>query len=280
MNNHIKQSPMLSLLSLGGGSHSTLVRAAGGGGGYANVQDFTGGSAPTGWTDAQMNNTSSTFVASTLLANGTDLPAGYPFGDMYFQRGDATNRSSFNLRYDSGFTGDYLFQLSFYSDTSSYSIPDWGIGLCDALPTERTQNFWNGVGNTTHPWWWKNTYDNGGQVGKRNRRFFCDSGVPTLYNENFGATGNTIENATYNGWKTMHFQYRPSQSSPNIYKGKITAGQDDWGQTGTNISGVVQPAGFATLNTTYYLGVGADNDQGTYAIANAFRFTNDSTEFF
>ena len=33
MNNHIKQSPMLSVLSLGGGSHSTLVRAAGGSGG-------------------------------------------------------------------------------------------------------------------------------------------------------------------------------------------------------------------------------------------------------
>ncbi len=34
MNNYIKQSPMLSLLSLGGGSHSTLVRAAGGGSGF------------------------------------------------------------------------------------------------------------------------------------------------------------------------------------------------------------------------------------------------------
>ena len=62
--------------------------------------------------------------------------------------------------------------MSFYSDTSSYSIPDWGIGLCDALPTEGTQNFWNGVGNTTYPWWWKNTYDNGGQVGKEIEDFF------------------------------------------------------------------------------------------------------------
>lgn len=280
MNNHIKQSPILSVLSLGGGSHSTLVRAAGGGLDLSNVFDFTTGSVPTGWSDAQMNNTSSTFVASTLAANGTDLPPGYSFGDMYFQRGDATNRSSFNLRYDSGFTGDYLFQLSFYSQTSSYSIPDWGIGLCDALPTERTQNFWNGVGNTTFPWWWKNGFDNGGQVGKRNRRFFCDSGVPTLYNENFGATGSTIENASYQGWKTMHFQYRPSQGSFQMYKGKVTYGQNDWAQAGTNISGVVAPNGSTSLNTTYYLGVGADNDQGTYAIANAFRFTNDSTEFF
>ena len=279
MNNYIKQSPMLSLLSLGGGSHSPLVRAAGGAS-YSNVQDFTTGSVPTGWTDAQMNNTSSTFSAASLAANGTDLPSGYSFGDMYFQRGDATNRASYNLRYDSGFTGDYLFQLSFYNDSSSYSIPDWGIGLCDALPTDRTQNFWNGVGNTTFAWWWKTGPDNGGQVGKRNRRFFCESGVPTLYNENFTGTGTTIENATYNGWKTMHFQYRPSQSSPNIFKGKVTAGQDDWGQAGTNISGVVAPQGFATLNTTYYLGIGADNDQGTYAIANAFRFTNDSSEFF
>ena len=67
----------------------------------------------------------------------------------------------------------------------------------------------------------------------------------------------------------MHFQYRPSQSWPNIYKGKITEGQDDWGQTGTNISGNVIPNGSTSLNTTYYLGIGADNDQGTYAIANA-----------
>ena len=110
MNNYIKQSPMLSLLSLGGGSHSPLVRAAGGAS-YSNVQDFTTGSVPTGWTDAQMNNTSSTFSAASLAANGTDLPSGYSFGDMYFQRGDATNRASYNLRYDSGFTGDYLFQL-------------------------------------------------------------------------------------------------------------------------------------------------------------------------
>ena len=56
MNNHIKQSPMVSLLSLGGGSHSPLVRAAGAS--YGNVQDFTTGSVPTGWTDAQMNNLS------------------------------------------------------------------------------------------------------------------------------------------------------------------------------------------------------------------------------
>ena len=255
-----------------------LRSAAGYSTGYDNVHDFTTGSAPAGWTDAQMNNTSSTFSQASLASS--QLPSGYSFGNMYFQLGDATNRSSYNLRYDSGFTGDYLFQLSFYSNTTTFSAPDWGIGLCDALPTERTQNFWNGVGNTTFPWWWKNGFDNGGQVGKRNRRFFCDSGVPTLYNENFGATGSTIENASYQGWKTMHFQYRPSQGSFQMYKGKVTYGQNDWAQAGTNISGVVAPNGSTSLNTTYYLGVGADNDQGTYAIANAFRFTNDSTEFF
>ncbi len=247
--------------------------------GFSNVHDFTSGSVPTGWTDAQMNNTSSTFSESSL--SSSDLPSGYSFGDMYFQRGDATNRSSYNLRYNSGFTGDYLFQLSFYSDTSSYSKPDWGIGLCDAVPTNRTQNFWNGVGNTSLVWWWKTGPDNGGSTGKRNRRFFCESGIPTLYNENFTVTGTTIENSSYNGWKTMHFQFKPSAGiSYNMYKGKITAGQNDWGQTGTNISGTIAPFSVAGLNSTYYVGIGADNDESHYGIANAFRFTNNSTEFF
>ncbi len=257
-----------------------LRSAAGDSTSYDNVHDFTTGSVPAGWTDAQMNNTSSTFSQASL--SSSQLPSGYSFGDMYFQLGDATNRSSYNLRYDSGFTGDYLFQLSFYSNTTTFSAPDWGIGLCDASPTNRTQNYWNGVGAYSYPWWWKTGPDNGGLVGKRNRRFFCETGVPTLYNENYTATGNSIENASYQGWKTMHFQYRPSTSGTNIYRGKITEGQNDWGQNGTNISGVVAPNGFAKLNTTYYLGIGADNDlyNAKYAIANAFRFTNTSSEFF
>jgi hypothetical protein len=286
MNNHIKQSPMLSLLSLGGGSHSTLVRAAGGGElDLTNVQDFTGGSAPTGWTDAQMNNTSSTFDSSTLTLQ-TDIFSPWTLGDMYFQRGDATNRSSYNLRYNSGLTGDHLFQLSIFGGLSSVLSSDWGIGLCDALPTERTQNFWNGVGSETHPWWWKNGPDNGGQVGKRNRRFAQEANVSTLYNENFSAScNNNVDNVA--GWKTMHFQYMPSVSSNSanassaIYKGKVTTGKEDWAQTGTQIGDVAIPAAFAKLNTTYYVGIGADNDgTGLYGFASAFRFTNDSSEFF
>ena len=48
MNNHIKQSPMLTLPSLGGGSHSPLVRkppAGGGGGGSPGAQYTPDGTA-------------------------------------------------------------------------------------------------------------------------------------------------------------------------------------------------------------------------------------------
>ena len=64
-----------------------LRSAAGYSTGYDNVHDFTTGSAPAGWTDAQMNNTSSTFSQASLASS--QLPSGYSFGNMYFQIGRA-----------------------------------------------------------------------------------------------------------------------------------------------------------------------------------------------
>ena len=217
-----------------------------------NIHDFTTGSVPTGWDHASQPGTTSQFTDATA-------------GDYFLIKGDANNGlyNAYPLRYATAFQGDYLFQLSFYASTSP-SGSDWGMCVSDTSYTDRSTN-------TEWVWAW----------GVNSSRVAVQNNVekPTLY----GTSGSGVESSgnveATAGFKTMHFQHRPSTG---VTKLKVTEGSGDWTASGTQIGGTVQRSQTIVANssTDYWVGIGADNDNTSFAKANAFRFTNTSAEFF
>tara|TARA_A100001391_G_scaffold161247_1_gene120074 strand:- start:3203 stop:3979 length:777 start_codon:yes stop_codon:yes gene_type:complete len=216
-----------------------------------NTSDFTQGSVPSGWD----HNTSS----HTTTSQFTDSTA----GDYFLIKGDA-NTNSYPLRYATAFQGDYIFQLSFYA-SSSPSGSDWGMCVSDHSYTDRS---------TTTNWVWAWAQDSSRVAVQNNVT------TPTLYGNSSGyaqATNGNVE--TTAGYKTMHFQHRPSTGYSKL---RVTTGSQDWFASGTQLGSTATLQDTIVSNTTtdYWVGIGADNDTNIFAKADAFRFTNSASEFF
>jgi len=213
--------------------------------------NFTQGSVPVGWD----HNTSSHSTTSQF----TDTTA----GNYFLIKGDASG-NSYPLRYTTAFQGDWLFQLSFYA-SSNPTGSDWGMCVSDTSYTDRS---------TTTEWVWSWALHSSRVAVQNNVQ------TPTLYGNSSGyvqATGGNVEaNA---GFKTMHFQHRPSTGYSKL---RVTTGSQDWYASGTQIgqTATLQDVIVSNITTNYWVGIGADNDTTTFAYADAFRSTNFSTEFF
>lgn len=216
----------------------------------SGITDFTTGSVPTGWD----HNTSSHSTTSQF----TDTTA----GDFFLIKGDANN-NSYPLRYTIAFQGDYLFQLSFYA-SSSPSGSDWGMCVSDTSYTDRSTN-------SEWVWAWS---ANSSRVAVQN-----NVQNPVIYGTSGSYAQSTGNVETTASFKTMHFQHRPSTG---VTKLKTTEGSSDWTASGTQIGNTVTLNQTIVANSTtdYWLGIGADNDNTSFAKADAHRFTNTSTEFF
>tara|TARA_A200000159_G_scaffold43024_1_gene39456 strand:- start:810 stop:1583 length:774 start_codon:yes stop_codon:yes gene_type:complete len=212
--------------------------------------DFTTGSVPSGWDhNTSSHNTTSQFTDTTA-------------GDFFLIKGDALN-NSYPLRYATAFQGDYLFQLSFYSSNNP-SGSDWGMCVSDTTYTDRSTS-------TEWVWAWA---ANASRVAVQN-----NVQNPSIYGSSGTGSGGTGDVETTASFKTMHFQHRPSTG---VTKLKVTEGSSDWTASGTQIGNIVSISQtiVANVSTDYWLGIGADNDNTTFAKADAHRFTNTSTEFF
>tara|TARA_R100000654_G_scaffold24821_1_gene48027 strand:+ start:1482 stop:2279 length:798 start_codon:yes stop_codon:yes gene_type:complete len=220
--------------------------------------DFTTGNVPSGWD----HNTSSHSTTSQF----TDTTA----GDYFLIKGDA-NTNSYPLRYASPFQGDYIFQLSFYASNSP-SGADWGMCVSDTTYTDRS---------TTTEWLWT--------WGTHNSRIAVQQdlgsgarvyGTASNYQGTTSTGSSNYSLEATAGFKTMHFQHRPSTGYTKL---KVTDGSSDWTASGTQLGSTVTigEAIVSNITTNYWLGIGADNDNiSTFAKADAFRFTNTASEFF
>ena len=218
------------------------------------VTSFTTGSVPTGWS----HNTSSHSTTSQF----TDSTA----GNYFLIKGDAVN-NSYPLRYTNALQWDWLFQLSFYASQNPTGA-DWGVCVSDTSYTNRSTN-------TKWVWAW------GKNASRISAQQDLNTGVKLYGASNTAApapdTATGIEaNA---GFKTIHFQHRPSTGYTKL---KVTEGSSDWNATGTQIGNTVSlnETIVSDSSTDYWVGVGADNDNTSLAKADAFRFTSDSSDFF
>lgn len=221
----------LSMTGLGGGAAS-LFRAAAGDDGAA-IFDFTGGSAPTGFTVASGS-------TPTLTFDGT----GAKFG------GDATG-NAYRLRSTDSFTGDYLFQISTRIDDSTGSwCNDAGIGL-----------FNNTYTSSNWDWAWNTTVSN--RIAVQNN---CPQ--PYIYgtSQQVAGTSNLLQPPTVpqNDWITMHMKHEPSISTTSF---SVTLGNRDWTESGTRIQNWITCGD--TWSGTYYWGITCDNDNGNTYINGA-----------
>jgi len=237
----IAYSPMMAYASWTGG----------GGGAAASVEfDLTTGSLPAGMYQQSPMST------PTLTWDST----GAKF------TGDSGNPGpSYPLRIATGFTGDYLFQLSTRIDQN----PTGGNWCSDASLA---------VFNTTYDgstWTWK--WDTGiaGRISAQNN---CKR--PYIYGETIKtemtdpSSGNVLDPpAVSDGdWVTMHLYHEPSLSRTRY---EITVGSKDWGATGTRIgtapnSGILELAD--SFSGTYWVGVSGDDDDDSM-YANGLRYS-------
>ena len=221
------------------------------------ITSFTTGSVPTGWS----HNTSSHSTTSQF----TDSTA----GNYFLIKGDAVN-NSYPLRYAAAFQGDWLFQLSFYASNNPTGA-DWGVCVSDTSYTDRSTN-------TEWVWAWN---QNASRISAQQD---LNAGVK-VYGTGSGFSGDTStgsSNANLEataGFKTMHFQHRPSTGYTKL---KVTEGSSDWSAIGTQLGSTVSinETIVANSSTDYWVGIGADNDNTSLAKADAFRFTSDSSDFF
>jgi len=221
------------------------------------ITSFTTGSVPTNWS----HNTSSHSTTSQF----TDSTA----GDYFLIKGDAGN-NSYPLRYAAAFQGDWLFQLSFYASNNPTGA-DWGVCVSDTSYTDRSTN-------TEWVWSWSQ------HASRIAAQQDLDDGAK-LYGSGSSGTGDTSTGSSNSnleataGFKTMHFQHRPSTGYTKL---KVTEGSSDWTASGTQLGSTVSlnDTIVSDGSTDYWLGVGADNDNTTFAKADAFRFTSSSGEFF
>lgn len=219
------------------------------------ITSFTTGSVPTNWS----HNTSSHSTTSQF----TDTTA----GDYFLIKGDATG-NSYPLRYTLAFQGDWLFQFSFYA-SSNPSGADWGVCVSDTSYTDRSTS-------TEWVWAWD---QNASRISAQQD---LDAGVKLYGTSNTANTATGSNNSSLEanaGFKTMHFQHRPSTGYTKV---KVTEGSSDWNATGTQLGSTVSinETIVSDSSTNYWVGIGADNDNTSFAKADAFRFTSDSSDFF
>tara|TARA_A200000159_G_scaffold155764_1_gene169929 strand:+ start:30 stop:815 length:786 start_codon:yes stop_codon:yes gene_type:complete len=216
--------------------------------------DLTTGSVPSGWS----HNTSSHSTTSQF----TDTTA----GDYFLIKGDAVN-NSYPLRYATAFQGDYLFQLSFYASNNPTGA-DWGMCVSDTTYTDRS---------TGTEWYWTWSLHSSRIAVQQD----LNAGVK-LYGTSSSAgtqTGSNYNVEATAGYKTMHFQHRPSTG---VTKLKVTDGSNDWTASNTQLGSTVQISEtiVSDSSTDYWFGIGADNDNTSFAKADYVRFTSSTTEFF
>ena len=213
------------MTGLGGGAAS-LFRAAAGGGGAA-IFDFTGGSAPTGFTVASGSTPTLTFDGTGAKFNGNAVSNAY------------------RLRSTDSFTGDYLFQISTRIDDSAGSwCNDAGIGL-----------FNNTYTSSNWDWAWNTTVSN--RIAVQNN---CPQPVIYGTSATINGTSDLLRPAPQgqvpqNDWITMHMKHEPSIPTTSY---SVTLGNKDWTQSGTRIQNWISIGD--TWSGTYYWGITCDND--------------------
>ena len=227
--------------------------------------DFTTGSVPSNWDHQQMNLTTSKFTDST-------------YGDYFLIRGDANDRSQYPLRSTYTFSGDWLFQLSFFAGNNP-TYQDWGMALSTTSYTNRTQNL-NAAGDI--PWKWR--WGVGGTSTYVHKRIAVqnDGNNATLYPNSDTlsqqATGSTVDTTggSSGAFFTMHFQHR---SSTGEVKAKVTQGSKDWTASGTQSGSVATIS--ESFSGNFWWGIASDNDDsGYFTKSDGARFTNVTSEFF
>tara|TARA_R100000152_G_C6770709_1_gene196988 strand:+ start:282 stop:1382 length:1101 start_codon:yes stop_codon:yes gene_type:complete len=217
----------------------------------ATVYDFTTGSIPSDWTENSLR-----AQLTTSWSDSTD-------GDYFLIKGDAgSHNTGYPLRFDTAQQGDTLFQLSFRSDGTSPTCRDWSIAVS---PNDASST------NTNH-WHWVWSYATSRIAA------LCDCSQPKLHGFTSSSnTGGNVENTA--GWYTMHLMVYTSSASTKL---KVTQGDQDWDASDTQIGNVASISERVVANDTtdYWVGISADNDNGTFAKANAFRISTISSEFF
>lgn len=214
------------------------------------ISDFTTGLVPSYWShNTSSHSTTSQFTDTTV-------------GNYFLIKGDATG-NSYPLRYTTAFQGDWLFQLSFYA-SSNPTGADWGVCVSDTSYTDRSTN-------TEWVWAW------GQNASRISAQQDLNTGVKLYGTSNTADTANGVE--ANPGFNTIHFQHRPSTGYTKL---KVTEGSSDWNATGTQVGSTVSinETIVSDSSTDYWVGVGADNDNTSFAKADAFRFTSDSSDFF
>jgi len=214
------------------------------------VYDFTTGSVPSGWViNSSAQPTGSKFTDSTD-------------GDYYLIKGNCNDQLGFPLRNTTAFQGDNLFQLSFYA--SDVDCRDWGVAV-----TEHTY-----TSTTAADWYWKWNVTTNVLSAK------CNCSNPTLYGfTSKQETGGSVGDDQTAQWYTMHFMVYTSTASTKL---KITQGQSDWDGSGTQVGTTKSVSDRIVSNSTtdYWFGIGADNDETSYAKASGCRISEDSSDFF
>lgn len=216
---------MKSMAGFGGGVASLGMKSGDDG---AAIFDFTGGSAPTGFTVASGSSPQLTFDSTGAKFSG-----------------NATT-NAYRLRSTESFTGDYLFQISTRIDDSAGSwCNDAGIGLFN---TSYTSSNWE--------WAWSNVSS---RIAVQNN---CPR--PAIYGTNTSIDGisDLLRPAPQgqvpqNDWITMHMKHEPSISTTSY---SVTLGNKDWTQSGTRIQNWFNIGN--TWSGTYYWGITCDNDSG------------------
>lgn len=228
--------------------------------------DFTTGSVPSNWDHQQMNNTTSKFTDAT-------------YGDYFLIKGDANNKSQYPLRSTYTFSGDMLFQLSFFAGTNP-TYQDWGMALSNTSYTDRTQNS-GATSDIPWKWRWGTNNDSGSYTYKR-IALQCNGNNATIYPNSNALSqytaGSTVDTTggSSGAFFTMHFQHRLSTGE---VKAKVTQGSKDWTASGT------QSGSVATLSESFsgnfWWGIASDNDDSSYFTkSDGARFTNVTSEFF
>ena len=220
---------------------------AGGGGDGSVLFDLTGGALPAGMYQYTGSNAQPTLTWDSTGAKFT---------------GDAGS-GQYPLRLPTGFTGDYLFQLSTRIDADS--------GGSSSYCSDASIAVFSSTYTSTSGWNWKW----GTQSGRISAQNNCSQ--PYLYGVNAQAgmsTPNSVlqpPHVSDGTWITMHFYHEPSLSRTRY---KVTLGDKDWEAAGTQLGtspngGVLQVSN--SFSGTYYVGISGDDDTNSM-YANAFRY--------
>lgn len=182
-------------------------------------------------------NAATTLPAGLIAVSGTAPSWSFSSG-LLTMTGDAdAAASSYPIRIDRSFSGDWLFQISTLIDNN-------GGDFC----TDASVAVFN-VSSVTQavPWFW------GVSPGRISAQNNCPS--PNLYGASAGntaAAGGVLNFS--NQWITMHLRHQPSAG---VTRYSITQGKDDWLQSSAQISDIQISQVFGG---PYFVGIAADND--------------------